>query len=427
MNLLPVLIMFILYAINIPVAFALAISALIYFFTTQDLPMQIFIQKMIGGVESFPLLAVPFFITAGAIMNYGGITSRLMNLANILTAHMNGGLAQVNVLLSTLMGGLSGSANADAAMQSKILVPEMIKRGYSKGFSAVVTACSSVISPTIPPGIGMIVFGCLANVSIGRLFIGGIVPGILLCVGLMFVVNRVSLKKGYGSDRDKRFEITEFIGALKEASWSLVIPITIIGGIRFGIFTPTEAGAITAVYAMIVGTFIYKEIKIKDIFSILVDSIRSTSVVMLIISAASVFSFYMSWERIPIELAEHISFLTQNPILLLLVINVFLIIIGMFIEGSASLILLTPILMPIITRAGIDPVHFGIVFVLNLTIAGVTPPLGTLMYTTCSIIEVSVEDFVKELLPFLIVLFVVLFLITYIPQLVLFLPNLIMH
>ena len=424
---LPVVTLFILFSINVPVAFGIAISALLYFFIAQGLPLSIFIQKLVSATFSFPLLAVPFFITAGTIMNYGGITKRLMALADALTGHMAGGLAQVNVVLSTLMGGLSGSANADAAMQSKVLVPEMIKRNYDDDFSAVVTACSAVIAPIIPPGIGLILYGFLADQSVGRLFIAGIVPGVMMCLALMFVVNKVSVKRNYVSARNRKATKAELMQSLKEALWAMVIPIGIIGGIRFGVFTPTEAGAITVVYAMIIGFFAYKDLKLEHLPKILVESVLSTSVIMLIICAASAFGFYMAWERIPMKVAASLATVTKNPWMLLLLINFLLIIVGMFVEGSAALILLTPLLAPIVDKAGINLVHFGIVIVLNLTIAGVTPPLGTLMYTTCSIIGVPVHRFSREVLPFLVALFLVLFLITYVPKLVLFLPNLIMN
>lgn len=426
MQYIPVILLFMLFAINVPVAFAIAISSLTYFFVTEGLPITIFVQKIVSATHSFPLLAVPFFITAGTIMNYGGITRRLMALADALTGHMAGGLAQVNVVLSTLMGGLSGSANADAAMQSKILVPEMIKRNYDEDFSAVVTACSSVIAPIIPPGIGLILYGFLADQSVGRLFIAGIVPGVMMCFALMFVVNKISVKRNYVSSRNRKASREELWLALRDSLWAMVIPVGIIGGIRFGVFTPTEAGAMTVMYALLVGFLAYKDLKVKHIPMILLESILSTSVVMLIICAAGAFSFYMAWERIPMQATEAIMSITQNPWILLLMINVLLIIVGMFVEGSAALILLTPLLAPIVEKAGVDLVHFGMVIVLNLTIAGVTPPLGTLMYATCSIIGVPVHKFSKEVIPFLLALFLVLFLITYIPDLVLFLPNLIM-
>jgi tripartite ATP-independent transporter DctM subunit len=426
MTYLPLIALLALFLLNMPVAFAIAISTLSYFLFASGLPINIYIQKLVSSTHSFPLLAVPFFITAGIIMNYGGITKRLMALADALTGHMAGGLAQVNVVLSTLMGGLSGSANADAAMQSKILVPEMIKRGYGKEFSAVITACSAIIAPIIPPGIGLILYGFLADQSVGRLFLAGVIPGILLCVGLMVVVRLVSQSRGYRSSRKRRATLTELGKAFRDALWALLIPVGIIGGIRFGIFTPTEAGAVCVLYSLIIGFFAYRKLRLSDLPAILLESVLSTSVIMIIICSATALGFYMAWERIPMNLTTALTGYFSDPTYLLLTVNLFLLLVGMFVEGSASLILLTPLLAPIASAAGVDLVHFGIVIVLNLTIAGVTPPLGTLMYTTCSIVEVPIHRFSRELIPFLAVLLFVLMLITYWPSMVLFLPNLIM-
>lgn len=423
MEFLPVLLLFVLFAVNVPVGYSIAISALVYFLYTSGLPPAVFVQKMVSSTHSFPLLAVPFFITAGVVMNRGGITKRLMALADALTGHLRGGLGHVNIVLSTLMGGLSGSANADAAMQSKVLVPEMTNRGYDKAFSTAVTACSSVIAPIIPPGIGLILYAYLANESVGRLFLAGILPGILLCLGLMLVVSRVSKKRSYRSNRTERASWGEIASALKHSLWALVIPVGIITGIRFGLFTPTEAGAITVVYSILVGLFAYGDLKLSQFPEILMESVYSTSVVMLIICASNAFGFYMTWERLPMSFSASIVEFTSNPYMLLLLINVLLLIVGMFVEGSAALILLTPLLAPVAKLMGVDLVHLGIVMVLNLTIAGVTPPLGTLMFTTCSISGVSVHKFTKEVIPFLAVLIVVLLLVTFIPWVALVLPN----
>jgi len=430
MDLIPVIVLFVLFAINVPIAFSIAISTLVFFLNAQisgGPPLVIFIQKIVSATHSFPLLAVPFFITAGTVMNYGGITRRLMDLADALTGHMIGGLAQVNVLLSTLMGGLSGSANADAAMQSKILVPEMLKRGYDDAFSACVTACSSIITCIIPPGIGLIIYGFISDQSIGKMFIAGIIPGILLCIALMTVVRIISGKRNYKSNRDRKATIKEKWNAFKPAIWALLIPFGILGGIRFGAFTPTEAGAMAVIYSLIIGFFAYKELKIKDIPTIIIESICSTAIVMLIICAASAFGYYMTWERIPIRLAETITHYTQNPYVLLMLINILLIITGMFIEGTAAMILLGPLLIRIVDASGINLIHFGILAVLNLTIAGVTPPVGTLMFATCSIVKVPISRFSKEVIPFLVALYAVLFLLTFVPILVTFLPDLLMR
>jgi len=426
MQYLPIFLMFLLFAANIPVAFGMAVAALSFFLFAADLPIAIFVQRLVSVTESFPLLAVPFFIMAGAIMNYAGITRRLMALADALVGHMVGGLAQANIVLATLMGGLSASANADAAMQAKMLGPEMVKRGYSPAFVAAVTASAAVITPIIPPGIGLIIYGFIADVSIGRLFIGGIIPGLLMCIALMTVTWMVSKRRGYKALRPHFVTFAELGTAFREALWALTIPIFIIVGIRGGVFTPTEAGAMTVLYATLVGFLAHKELKLADLPAIILETVLATSTVMLIICAATAFGFYMSWERIPPQVATSLVQATQNPYVLLLLINLMLIVVGMLVEGTAALIILTPILVPVVVKLGIDPVHFGLVMVVNLTIGGVTPPVGTLMYTTCTILRVPMDRFTIEALPLLGALFFVLFLITYVPWLVLVLPNLMM-
>lgn len=423
MEYLPAVLMFALFALNIPVAFAMAIAALSFFIFADGLPLRVFVQKFVQATDSFPLLAVPFFICAGAIMNRAGITRRLLHLADALVGHMVGGLAQANVVLATLMGGLSASANADAAMQAKMLGTEMVRRGYAPGFAAAITACASVITPIIPPGIGLIIYGYLADVSVGRLFIGGIVPGLLLCAGLMIAVHLMSRRRGYTPLRERRASVGELWRATIDAAGALSIIAFIILGIRYGIFTPTEAGAMTVVYAALIGAAWHRELKWAAVPSIVVETVLATSAVMIIICAASAFGFYMSWERIPSRAAAVLIELTQQPWLLLLLINVGLIAIGMLIEGTAALILLAPILVPAITNLGIDPLHFGVMLVLNLTIGGVTPPVGTMMFTACSILHVKVETFVKDGWPLMLSLFVVLMLITYFPALVTWLPT----
>ena len=423
---LPIIIFFVLLCIRVPVAFSIAIGALSFFVLDGGIPTYIFVQRLISPTLSFPLLAVPFFIMTGVIMNYSGITRRIMNLADVLVGHLIGGFAQINILMSTLMGGMSASANADAAMQSKIVVPEMIKRNYGPGFSASITACSAIIAAIIPPGIALVLYGFISGTSIGKLFLAGILPGIFISIILMITVRFMSVKKKYAPSRNKKANIKEIIHSFREAIFGLLIPIIIVGGIRFGIFTPTEAGAIAVAYSLFVGFIIHKELKIKTIPLIINESVIATSVILLIICAASSFGYYLTWERIPMILAEFMTEISSNPLAILLIINIFLLILGMFVEGTAALILLTPILVPITNSYGIDPVHFGIVFILNLTIAGATPPVGTLMFTTCSISNVKIEDYIKEGYPFILAIIFALICITYFPIITLFLPNLLM-
>ncbi|WP_417522678.1 TRAP transporter large permease [Marinovum sp.] len=423
MTLAPVVILLTGIAIGIPVAFAIGMAGLAFFLISGAMPPELFIQRIVAVTHSFPLLAVPLFVMTGVVMNFAGITSRMMAFAEAMTGHWKGGLAQVNVLLSTLLGGVSGSANADAAMQSKVLVPEMTRRGYDPAFSTAVTASSSIISVIIPPGIGLILYGFMGDVSIGRLFLAGILPGVLICAAMMGAVALRARQLDLQPAFDAPMPWAGRGRAFRNALLALLVPVGIVLGIRLGFFTPTEAGAMAVLFAVIVG-ILHGDLKLAHIRPILEQTMQATAVILLIICAASAFGFYMTWERIPAQVAEAMLALTQNPLLLLLLINLLLVVAGMFIEGSAALILLTPILVPVITKVGIDPVHFGVVMVFNLTVAGVTPPLGTLMFTTCSITGVRIADFIRASAPFYLVLFGMLFVLTYVPQLSLWLPNL---
>ena len=422
---LPVALLFLLYFTGIPIAYALFGASIFYFtFFDAGMPPDLVLQKFITATASFPLLAIPFFVMAGSVMNYSGISSKLMQMAEVLTGHLTGGMAQVNVVLSTFMGGVSGSANADAAMQSKILVPQMEKRGYSRAFSAAITASSSAISPVIPPGIVMIIYALIAQVSVAKIFVAGYVPGLIMAGALMFTVTLISRKRNYQPSRDKRATIGEVGSQLKQSIWALSLPFGIILGLRFGLFTPTEAGAMAVLASVLIGIFVYRELEIAHIKSILLDTIYGTGTVVLIIVAASVFGYYLTWERIPQELTKLLLDFTDNKYLMLAVINFFLLAIGMFLEGGAALIILAPLLVPVAVGLGIDPIHFGMIMIVNIMIGGVTPPFGSMMFTTCSVTKVPVGDFVREVWPFIIALLAALLIVTYVPALVMFLPNL---
>ncbi len=422
---LPILLVFLLYFTGIPIAYALFAASIVYFtFFDAGMPPDLVLQKFITSAASFPLLAIPFFVMAGSVMNYSGISKKLMQMADVLTGHLTGGLAQVNVVLSTFMGGISGSANADAAMQSKILVPQMEKRGYSREFSAAVTAASSAIAPVIPPGIVMIIYALIAQVSVAEIFLAGYAPGLLMAGALMFTVTLVSRKRNYKPSRETRASIGEIGFQFKESIWALSLPFGIILGLRFGLFTPTEAGAMAVLASILIGVLIYRELKWDHIKPILLDTIYGTGTVVLIIVSASVFGYYLNWERIPQELTEMLLAFTANKYLMLAVINIFLLIIGMFIEGGAALIIVAPLLVPVILELGIDPVHFGMIMIVNIMIGGVTPPFGSMMFTTCSVTQVPVGKFMQEIWPFIGALLLALLVVTYVPAIVMFLPNL---
>jgi tripartite ATP-independent transporter DctM subunit len=422
---LPALVMLVLLVVKMPVAFAIAIAALSFFVMVQGTQTEAFIQRLVSITHSFPLLAIPFFIFTGVAINHAGMGRRIMNLADALAGGMVGGLAQVNVLLATLMAGMSGSSTAEAAMLSRVLVPEMVRKGYHKPFAVAVTACSALIATMIPPSIGLILYGVLANVSIGRLFVGGVVPGILMCVALMFVVRLISGRRGYVPSRTAAASLSELWIAFQDAFWALLIPFGIVLGLRFGIFTPTEAGAASAVYAVGIGFFVYRELTLEKLGQIILETVLLTAVVMMIIAAANALGFYLAWQQIPMRAAEFVLELSRDPVMFLLVLNLFLLVAGMFMDGAMILVLLTPLLVPIVNAYGIDPVHFGVMFMLNVEIGAVTPPVGIVMYTATSIAGVSLEDYTREALPLYAALITVLLLVTFVPAVSLWLPGLV--
>lgn len=423
---LPVILVFLLYFSGIPIAFALFGSSIFYFsFLDTTSPVDLIFQKFITSTSSFSLLAIPFFIMAGSIMNYAGISEKLLKFADVCIGHLPGGLAQSNVLLSMLMGGVSGSANADAAMQSKMLVPEMEKKGYDKAFSAAITAASSAVTPVIPPGINLIIYALIAGVSVGKVFTAGYIPGVVMALALMVTVHIISKKRHYKPSRERHATAGEIGKQALESIWALLFPFGIILGLRIGLFTPSEAGAVAVLYCFIVGKFIYKNLRKEHFLPIVMETITGTSTVVLIIVAANVFSYYMSWERIPQQITNLILGAVDNKYLFLLVVNIILLLLGMFIEGGAALIIVAPLLCPVAAQFGIDLVHFGLICIVNIMIGGLTPPFGSMMFTCCSITDCEISKFVKESIPFIIALLITLLILTYCPQIIMFLPNLI--
>lgn len=421
---LPAILMFVLFMLRTPVTWAMAIPGLLFFILNrQDVPLSTFAQELMEGTQSITLLALPFFVLAGAIMNAAGITRRLLNVAEILVGHMTGALAQMCIVLATMLGGLTASSNADAAILSKTIGLQMTKRNYSPAFAAVVTSCSSIIAALIPPSIGLIVYGYLTETSVGRLFAAGIVPGLLLAAGLMITTYFVAVRRGYGPQRTQRATGQEVRQALLDGLWALSIPFVILFGTRYGIFTTTESGAVIVVYVLFIGLVVYRAFPVRAVPAIIQEAVLDTSAVMIMICAASAFGFYLAWEQVPQKMAAGLQG-QWNPVVLLLVINALLIIIGTAIEGSSALIVLTPILLPLIQKAGIDPVHFGVVMVANLTIAGVTPPVGGMMYIASRVLSVPMRDYAVEVMPYLLMMCGLLIILSVFPGLTLWLPNL---
>ncbi len=426
-DLVPVVLVFVLYFAGLPIVYSLFGASFFYFLfiDTTTVPYMI-MMKVMNSTASYSLLAIPFFVMSGSIMNYGGIADKLMDFCECVTGHMRGGLAQVNVLLSMLMGGCSGSANADCAMQSKMLVPEMEKRGYSKAFSAAITAASSAATPVIPPGVNLIVYAVIAQCSLARVFAAGYVPGILMSISMMIVVAIIAKKRNYPTTREK-FPPWKEVGKQAFISfWGLFFPFGIILGMRFGLFTPSEGGAFSVVYCLIVGKFFYKKLSFKrDLIPILMDSVSGTSSVVLIMVAANVFGYYMNWINLPKVVATAVLNVTTNKWVFLMICNVILLIMGMFLEGGAALMIITPLLLPVAKQLGVDVIHFGLVAIVNIMIGGLTPPFGSMMFTTCGITKCPISEFLKEAWPFMVCLLVVLLLITVCPILVTIVPDLI--
>lgn len=414
----------ILLLMGMPVAFAIGIAGTVFFLQNPQLPFTMIIQLPISQTQNFPLLAIPLFIFAANLMNETGITFRLIKLAGVLAGHMRGGLAQVNVVLSTLMGGVSGSAIADAAMEARILGTEMIKKGFSKGYASSVTTITACITPIIPPSIGLILYGTIGEVSIGRLFAGGIAPGLLMMTFLMVTVSITSKQKKYLPER-RPPAFKEVGAALIESIWAFLFPIALIGGLRFGLFTPTEAGAFAGVYAFFVGFVFYKGLNWETFKKTLEYSMIDIGAIMLIIAMSGTFGYGLAYEKIGEKLSEFMLGITNNPQLLLLIIIAALFIMGMFIESVVIILLFSGILLPVVSEVGVDPVHFGLIMMLVVVLGLVTPPVGVSMYTVCSILDCSIEDYVKECAPFIIAIILVDILLVFFPQLVLFIPNLI--
>lgn len=403
--------------LKVPVFVSIIAGSVAYFFLNPDVNAMILAQRVSSAIQSTSLLAVPFFVCAGVFMNYSGVTRRIMALCDVLTGRMWGGLAQVNVLLSTMMGGLSGSSLADAAMEARMLVPEMEKKGMSKEFSSVVTAASAMITPLIPPGIAMILFGSLANLSVGKLFVSGIGVGLLLCIGEMVTVSIISRKRGYAPTRKERLHWKQVAPVLKQAILPLILPVVIIGGIRIGAFSATEAGTVAVVYSIFLG-LLYKEIDWNTIMKGLKETVISTAGIMMIIGAASALSWVLTKERIPQSITELMLQVTDNKYVFLLLCNLFLLFVGMFIEGNAAMIVLVPLLYPIATGTyGIDGIQFAMMFIFNMAIGSLSPPMGTLMFVVCNETKCKLSTFIKESIPFYIVLLVELFLFATVPVL----------
>ena len=414
-----------LFAIGMPVALAMVVSAGAAFLSLGNVPLMVLPQRIVTGADSFPLMAIPLFLLAGNLMIGGGLTDKLSKFATAVVGHFRGGLAQVNVVNSMVMGGMTGSAIADAVSDCKILVPVMVKSGYSARFAAALSGATAVIAPIIPPSIPFIIYGSIAGVSIGQLFLGGAIPGILMGVYLMVAVNVIARRRGF--PRGERPTLRGILDALRVSGPPLMLPLIILGGILAGVFTPTEAGAVAVLYALFLTLVCYRSLTPADFPKILLDTGVQTGVIMLVIAAAAPFSWLLAREQVGQAVVQLLAHIGDNKILFLLLLNVILLLLGMFLDATAILIIVVPVLVPVFAALGLDPVHMGVMVVMNLMIGLVTPPFGLVMFVVCDILKVSITEFSRELWPFLLALVAILLTITYVPQLVLFLPKLAMR
>ena len=416
-----ILCLFLLFLLGVPISFALglvSLGALSY----QDFNLLIVIQRMFGGVDSIALIAIPLFMLSGELMFRGGMSKRLVDFADTLLGHFPSGLAMVSILACMFFAAITGSAIAATAAIGGIMIPLMKEKGYDYTFSAPLLACGGSIGPIIPPSIPLLVYGTLANVSVGALFIGGIIPGILMDIGLMIYCYIIGKKRHYVG-REKAASFHEILSTGKDTVLALFMPIIIIGGIMSGIFTPTESGAVAVFYSLVVSVFIYHEMNWKTFWEALVNSAKSSGQVLVVVACASLFTWVITVNQVPQSVTAFLQQAVHNKYVLLLIINVILLIAGTFIDTTSAIVIFAPLFIPLVKAMGIDLIHFGMIIAVNLTIGMCTPPLGVCLFVSGSIAKISLKDQMHDLVPMLGVLLVVLLLVTYVPELTLFLPR----
>ena len=410
-------------ALAMPIAFSLMLSAIgVIWWNGQSL--LIVPQQIISGIDSFTLLAVPFFLLAGELMTVGGMTVRLLNFAIAIVGRFKGGLAITNVVSAVLLAGISGSAVADTSALGKVLIPGMVRAGYSPAFAAALTAAANIVGPIIPPSIAFILIGVLANLSITRLFLAGILPGLLYALAMLVTAVWISRKRNYPVHKAASW--SEFLDATKHAFWALLMPVLIIGGIRTGVFNVTECSAVAVVYALIVGGLIHRELTLARIWQALVGTARVTAIIMLILGGAQIVSWLLAYNHIPQQVSDAILAVSDNPLIFLLLVNIMLIVVGTFMEVTPSMIILVPILFPVAASLGIDLVHFSVVVALNLVIGLITPPVAVSVSIAAMIGRVSTGAAMLEVTPFFVAAVVAQLLVTYLPFLSLWIPNTLM-
>jgi len=403
-------------ALGVPIAFSLLVTGAALMWHLNMFDAQILAQNIIEGANSFPLLAVPFFMLAGEIMNAGGLSKRIVAFATTLVGHLRGGLGYVGIMAAVIMGALSGSAVADAAALAALLLPVMHRAGYDKARSAGLIAAGSIIAPIIPPSIGFVIFGVTANVSISKLFLAGIVPGLML--GLTLAITWWFLSRKGDTTLTPRATRAEVLSALKDATLALGLPVIVIVGLKFGVFTPTEAAVVAAVYALLISTLVYKELKLNQLFGLFLAAAQTTAVIMFLVAAAMVSAWLITVANLPGELIALLKPLLDQPTLLLIVIMLITMLVGTAMDMTPTIVILTPVFMPLIKAAGIDPVYFGVLFMINNAIGLITPPVGTVLSTVAGVGKISMDEVTKGVWPFMLAQFVLMFLLVLFPSLV---------
>jgi tripartite ATP-independent transporter DctM subunit len=404
-------------ALGMPIAYALLVSGAALMWHMNMFDAQILAQNVINGADSFPLLAVPFFMLAGEIMNVGGLSRRIVDMALTLVGHVRGGLGYVTVIAACLMAALSGSAVADTAALASLLLPMMVKAGHNKERAGGLIASAGIIAPVIPPSIGFVIFGVAANVSISKLFIAGIFPGLLMGVAIGITWYLVAKKENITPPR--KATNAERLAALKSSGWALFLPVIILVGLKFGIFTPTEAAVVAAVYALFVATVIYRELSWKQLLPVFVSSAKTSAIVMFLVAAAMVSAWLITVADLPSQLIKMLEPFMGNQTLLMIMIMLLVVAVGTAMDMTPTILILTPVLMPVVKAAGIDPVYFGVVFIINNAIGLITPPVGTVLNVVAGVGKMKMDDVTRGVMPFMIAQLIVLFLLTLFPQLVL--------
>lgn len=407
--------------IGVPIAFALGAASLAYLLWL-DVPLLAFVQQLSKGVDSYSLLALPFFILAGELMNHGGITDKILRFTNALVGHVKGGLAHANVISEMIFSGVTGSAVADAAAIGTVQLKAMGDNGYRKEFSVGLISSAMTIGPVIPPSTIMVVYGIAAAVPIGTLFVGGLIPGVLMGIGLMLTIAFMARRGGLPKLRDA-FDMRELVVSMREATFALLAPVAIIGGIVGGGFTATEAGAVAVAYCFLVGKYWYRELQWRHVFGAFTNAMMMTATILIIMGMSNSFAWLLAFQQVPAQFAEQLLHISRSPEVILLLLMGMYLVLGCFMEAIAIVVMTIPVVMPVLAQVGVDPVHFGVLLAVNMALGTITPPLGIVMYVICDIAKVPVDFFARSIWPFTISLVVVLILLTLVPSITLALPR----